>query len=116
MNPQEYWKILGQIAPAINTPTTLYTVPALRQTQVSFLSICNPNGGAVLVDFWVTRSGEAISPGNRVLAQLSLASHTTQTYALPFYLAAGDSLIIQSNTAATGFSAFGIETFPEQKI
>ena len=40
-------KVLGQLAPAATTTTTLYTAPNLNQTTVSSFNVCNRTSGAL---------------------------------------------------------------------
>ena len=55
------YRVLGQINPAANTQTTIYTVPAATSTIVSTVSICNTNSLATTFSLAVQPQGAALA-------------------------------------------------------
>lgn len=100
-------KILGQANVAANTDTTLYTVPASTQANVT---IHVTNVGAVSLAFRV-----ALVPNGDVLALKHYIAYDAsapvggiiQITALT--LAAGDKIVVRSNGTTVSFTAVGIE-------
>ena len=52
------YKVLGQVAPSATTLSTLYTVPALKQTVIAKVTVCN-RGAATSFRLSVAVAGAA---------------------------------------------------------
>lgn len=99
-------KKLGVATPAINTNTTLYTVPALK-SAVAVLNICNTNTTAVTVRVAISATatptiGEYIEydvsiPANGVLERGALA------------MEAGENVVIYASATNVAFRLHGME-------
>ena len=104
------YKVLGQSAPAANTNSDMYTVPAANSAVCSTLAICNRG---VSTAFRV-----AIRPGNASIANSQYLCFDTAVNAndslfltLGVTLAATDVVTVSANTANVTFSLFGSEIF-----
>lgn len=108
--PNSY-KIAGQAAPAADTDTTLYTVPASKQFVGSSILICNRNTTGVNSKFRI-----AVVPNGQVLAdqhylhfdQFAPARETV-TKTIGMSLATGDAVVVRSDSADLSFTLFGSE-------
>jgi hypothetical protein len=104
------YKVLGQVATAATTDTTLYTAPTGKDAVVSSLIIAN-RSTSVPASYRV-----AIRPGGAGIANqhyiafdvpVSAADSTTLT--LGITLSPGDIITVRASTANLSFSAFGSE-------
>ncbi len=105
------YKVLGQLNPAANTASTLYTVPAGNSSVVSTLTVCNQIGTAA--NFRV-----AVRPGGESLASKHYLNYDTQVPAndqlaitIGITLAATDVVTVYANTASVSFNLFGTELY-----
>lgn len=104
------FKILGQAAPAAATLTTLYTVPAGVQTACSCLLISNHNSGKIRFRISVAIGGAADTPAQYLFFDNLLSGTSTTTVEIGIPLSAGDVVRVQTDTTATSFNLFGIES------
>lgn len=103
-------KTLGQSAPAANTDTTLYTVPAANDTVIASLVICETGGAPATVRVTIDPAGGAVTvAGKSVAWALPIASNDTVILQFGGTLAAGTTIVIRSTTATVTFNAFGQE-------
>jgi hypothetical protein len=102
------YKVLGQVAPAITTLTTLYTVPAATSTTVSSLVVCN-TGLVCTFRASVAVAGAADNIKQYLYYDISLGIATTMVATLGITLAATDVVKCYSSLGTTSFSLFGVE-------
>ena len=107
------YKILGQIIPAANTLTTLYTVPAARSAVVSSINICNQstaNNQDIRVA--VIPSGATANAYHYVAYGLPIPYSDSISLALGVTLASNDYIqVYANNTTSISFAAFGLEVY-----
>jgi hypothetical protein len=101
-------KVLGQAAPAANTATVLYTVPAITEaTGKLFIT----NRGSKDARIWVaiTKSGGTLGNKDYICFDKTLAVRDTMEIT-GIALATGDFVNVKSSKADTSFSMIGTET------
>lgn len=103
------YKVLGQSNPSATTATTLYTAPALTQTIVSSISICNQAATAATYRIAVRVAGAALTASQYLAYDVSLPGNATDTLTLGVTLGAADVITVYASTATMSFAAFGSE-------
>jgi len=103
------YKVLGQVAPSATTDTTLYTVPALKETIVSTLVIANRAGTPALYRVAVRPNGATLANQHYLAYDVTVDFNDSATLTLGVTLGAGDVITVRSSSATTSFSAFGTE-------
>lgn len=103
------YKVLGQANPAATTAASLYTVPALTQTVVSTITVCNQAATAATYRIAVRVNGAALAATQYVAYDVSLPANATDTLTLGLTLGAADIISVYASTATMSFSAFGSE-------
>ena len=103
------YKTLGQSNPSATTATTLYTVPALTQTIVSTITVCNQSATAGSYRIAVRVAGGALSASQYITYDVSLSGNATDTLTLGLTLGAADVITIYASSATMSFAAFGSE-------
>lgn len=107
--PKAY-KVLGQAAPAADTDTTLYTVPAGKSAVSSSLTICNRDAGIVAAyRVAVVPSGATLSNQHYINYDKPLNAADTIALVLGLTLAAGDKIVVRASSANVSFGLFGSE-------
>lgn len=101
-------KVLGQVAPAAATATTLYTVPASTQAVCSTLSICNRDL-ATAYRVSVRPAGAAQDVKHYLVYDAVIAANDTILLTLGITLATTDVVTVYAGTSALSFSLFGAE-------
>lgn len=107
------YKIAGQSAPAANTDTLLYTVPASREFIESTLTVCNRDsaGGIAAFRIAVVPSAESLATKHYLAYDILIDSRGTEKFTIGFTLATGDKVYVRSSTANLSFSLFGCERY-----
>ncbi len=103
------FKVLGQVSPAANTDTTLYTVPALTQTIVSSIVVCNQNAAAKKFRVYIQVAGVALDIKQYLYFDVSVAATDTFVATIGMTLAATDVVTVRANATALSFNLFGQE-------
>lgn len=103
------YKVLGQINPAGNTMTSLYTVPASTQTVVSTITICNQAATTATFTIAVQPAGASILTKHYINFNTPVPANDTITLTLGITLATTDLIACSANTASVSFNAFGSE-------
>jgi hypothetical protein len=103
------YKVLGQVLPAANTPTTLYEAPAATSAVASTLTICN-QGVTTAFRVAVRPAGAALAPVHYIVYDSSVNTNDAVFLTLGVTLAATDVITVQASTANVSFSLFGQET------
>jgi hypothetical protein len=102
------YKVLGQSAPAANTDTTLYTVPAATSTVASTLSVCN-RGVSTTFRIAVRPAGASIVNQHYLVFDNVISAGDSIFLTIGVTLAATDVVTVRAGTADTSFSLFGSE-------
>lgn len=105
----ETLKTLGQLAPAANTLTTLYTVPASTSVSSSSIVVCNRVAADDTFRIAVAVGGAA----DEVKQYLAFDSEVTQdvprVFTIGITLAATDVVRVFAGTSNLSFNMFGVE-------
>ena len=103
-------KVLGQVAPAATTDTTLYTVPAATSTVASSIVVCNQNITIQSFRVAVRPAGAAIASQHYLLYDVSIPANDTFIATIGVTLAATDVVTVRADATGLSFSLFGEET------
>jgi len=103
------YKVLGQVAPATTTNTTLYTVPASTQTVVSTISVCNMTGGELSFRIAIRPAGATLESKHYIAYDAKVAGNDTTFITVGATLGAGDVITVYESAADIVFNAFGSE-------
>ena len=102
-------KVLGQSAPAATTLTDIYTVPALAETVVSTIAICNRSQGEVKMRIAVRPAGETIANKHYIAYDAPITGQDSTYVTIGATLAEGDVISVYSENTSLSFSVFGNE-------
>lgn len=106
----ETYKILGQVAPAANTTSNVYTVPAATQAVVSSIVIVNRNNSAnCTYRVAAQQAGAALANQHYVAYDAPIAALDTVALSLGITLGNTDVISVYSANANLSFSVFGTE-------
>lgn len=104
------YKVLGQVAPAAATDTTLYTVPTDKSAVASTLTVCNRSASAsAKIRVAVRPGGAALANQHYIFYELPVGAEDTAAFTIGMTLAVGDVVTVRSSTADVSFSMFGQE-------
>lgn len=103
------YKVLGQVAPAANTDTTLYTVPALTQAVISTINVCNQNNTAITFRIAVRPAGVTLAGLHYITYDTTVPAFDSLPVTIGITLATTDVITVRANTTGVSFSAFGSE-------
>jgi hypothetical protein len=102
------YKVLGQSAPAANTLTTIYTVPASTSAVCSTLAIAN-RGVSTFFRVAIRPAGAAIANSHYIAYDTVVSQYDSIFLTLGISLAATDVVSVFAATADVSFSLFGAE-------
>jgi hypothetical protein len=105
------YKVLGQLNPASDTPTTVYTVPSSNSAVISSIAICNTNAANALINIAVCPANTAITTAQYIVNNATCAPYDTIFLTLGVTLATTDTVVVQSNNNDTSFNIFGSEIY-----
>jgi hypothetical protein len=103
------YKVLGQVAPAADTDTTLYTVPAGKDAIVSTLVIANRAGSLATFRIAVRPEGATLANQHYIAFDVVVGAGDSTTLTLGIALSATDIVTVRGQSADLSFSAFGSE-------
>lgn len=103
-------KVLGQSNPAATTATTLYTVPASKQTVISTLVVANLAATAATFRVAVRPGGASLANQHYVAYDVTVGASDSTALTLGLTLAATDVVTVYASTANLAFNAFGDES------
>lgn len=103
------YKVLGQAAPAADTDTTLYTVPASRQAVISTLIVANRFTSIAGFTIAVRPAGAALSNEHYIAFGVAVGALDSTTITLGITLGETDVVTVSANNANLSFSLFGSE-------
>lgn len=104
----ETLKVLGQVAPAASALTTLYTTPAVTQTTVSSLVVCNTSQQPQTFRTSVAVAGAADATAQYVYYDVPITANSTFVATVGLTLGAADVVRVQSS-GSVAFGLFGVE-------
>lgn len=104
------FKVLGQVAPTLNTDTTLYTVPAGKQTVCQNMCICNQSATAGLVRVAIRPAGASIVAQHYLMYDYAWDGNMTDFLVIGITLAATDVVTVRANSSNFSFNLSGDES------
>jgi hypothetical protein len=103
------YKVLGQVKPAANTLTSLYTVPASTSAVISTIVVCNTTETAEEIRIAVRPAGAAIDAKHYIVHTVGVPAFANYTYTLGITLATTDVVSVYGLGGFASFSIFGTE-------
>lgn len=103
------YKVLGQVKPAANTFTTLYTVPTATSTIVSTINVCNQSAAVDVFRIAIRPVGETLDPKHYISFNTVVPAFDSISLTVGITLATTDVITVFSNLAASSFNVFGSE-------
>jgi len=108
------YKILGQVAPAVSTPTSLYVVPAAPVTGAVVSSIIVCNRGVDIAGFRVSvhPGGTGIQPQYYIYYDTPIAENDTFIATIGLTLESADEVQVEGTGVSGGdlsFQLYGSE-------
>lgn len=101
-------KTLGQIIPAANTLTAVYTVPSATNTISSSIIVCNQST-ATTFSISVAVGGASDTAKQYLFSAVPIGANTTLTITIGITLAATDVVRCLSASGSVSFNLFGSE-------
>jgi hypothetical protein len=101
------YQVLGQVATSATTATTLYTVPALKETIISTLVVANRNISAATYRIAIRPNGATLANQHYIAYDVPVGANDSTNITLGITLAAGDIITVYASNANLSFSAFG---------
>jgi len=105
------YKVLGQINPAANTLTTLYTVPSSNSAVISSVTVCNQGSTVATFSLAVQVAGATITSKQYLNFNTPVPANDTIHMTLGMTLAATDVISANANTTSVSFNVFGSEIY-----
>ena len=103
------YKVLGQVATAAATDTTLYTVPAATSTVVSTIIVANRAATSSTYRLAIRPAGATLANQHYIAYDVTVGAGDSTTLTLGITLAATDVVTVRASTVNLSFSAFGSE-------
>jgi hypothetical protein len=105
----EALKVLGQAAPAANTTTDLYAVPASTSIAASTIIVCNQTAASIKFRISVAVAGAALATKQYIYYDVVVLKSDSFTATIGIALAATDVIRVHTDTANVSFNLFGCE-------
>jgi hypothetical protein len=105
----EALKVLAQANPAATTSTNLYTVPALTNTSISSITVCNRSATPTTFRVSVAVAGAALADTQYIFFDQAIDGNSTFIATIGITLNAADVVRVFSGAATLTFIAFGVE-------
>jgi glucose-6-phosphate dehydrogenase assembly protein OpcA len=103
------YKVLGQVAPAATTDTTLYTVPSATETVVSTIVVANRAATAATFRIAIRPNAATLANQHYIAFDVTVAGNDSTTLTLGITIDAADVITVRGSTANLSFNAFGSE-------
>lgn len=103
------YKVLGQVAPSVDTNTNLYTAPANTSAVISTINICNQGANDASFRIAVRPGGEAIDTKHYIAYGTTVGGSDAISLTIGITLAATDVVSVYANATSVSFNAFGSE-------
>jgi glucose-6-phosphate dehydrogenase assembly protein OpcA len=103
------YKVLGQVEPAADTLTTVYTVPAATETIVANICIANLSSSPAAIRIAIRPNGEAIADKHYIVYDSGVDMYSYEFLTMPITLDATDVISVYSSTGTVSFNVFGSE-------
>lgn len=103
------YKVLGQVKPAAETLTTVYTVPAATETVVANICITNTSGAPSAYRIAIRPDGATIEDKHYIVYDAGVDSFSYEFLTMPITVNASDVISVYSSTGSVSFNVFGSE-------
>jgi glucose-6-phosphate dehydrogenase assembly protein OpcA len=103
------YKVLGQVATAATTATTLYTVGSLKDTVTSSIVVSNRAATGTTFRIAVRPAGAALANQHYLAYDTSILANDSVALTLGITLSATDVVTVYAGNANLTFSLFGSE-------
>jgi hypothetical protein len=104
------YKVLAQVAPAANTLSDLYIVPAATDVVISSLIIANRSTSVSgTYKIAITPNGETIANKHYIAFDVTLDPSESAILTMGLTLDSTDKVLVMGSTANLSFSIFGTE-------
>lgn len=102
-------KVLGQLAPAATTDSTLYTVGAGLGAIISSITVCNRDPAAATFRVAIRPAGAGLAALHYLYYDAPLAGNGTFIATVGLTLAATAVVTVRASTANLTFGLYGVE-------
>lgn len=102
-------KVLGQSNPSATTATTLYTVPAGRESVISSISVANLTTTGATFRIAIRPSGATLANVHYFGYDITVGASDTTVITVGITLAATDVVTVYASTGNLVFHAYGDE-------
>jgi hypothetical protein len=103
------YKILGQVKPAANTNTDLYTVPASTETVISSIIIANLDASDSAFSISLRPNNDPQADKHFIAKNVTVGASDSTTLTLGITLDALDVVTVSADSINLAFSVFGTE-------
>ena len=103
------YKVLGQSNPAATTLTSLYTVPAATEADVSSIVVANLTATDATFRLAVRPAGASISDEHYIGYDITVGASDSTVLTMGITMEATDVLSVYASTADVTFNAYGSE-------
>lgn len=103
------YKVLGQVATAATTDTSLYTVPAATDAVISTLIVANRAASPATFRIAIRPDGATLADEHYIAYDVAVGAADSTTLTLGLTLNAADVITVRASTADLSFSCFGSE-------
>jgi hypothetical protein len=103
------YKVLGQVEPAAETLTTVYTVPSATETVVANICITNISGAPAAYRIAIRPNGDAINDKHYIVYDAGVDAFSYEFLTMPITLDANDVISVYASHASVAFNVFGSE-------
>ena len=103
------YKVLGQINPAANTLSNVYTVPSATQAVISTITVCNQTATNSSYSIAVAPNAEVDNVKHYIIRGGVVPAADSIAITLGLTIDAGDQIRANTNNNSIAFSIFGSE-------
>ena len=103
------YKVLGQVAPAAATDTTLYTVPSSTEAVISTIVVASRSATARTYDIAIRPNGDTLANEHYIAKNVTVGASDSTTITLGLTLNAADVITVQGSSEDLSFNIFGSE-------
>lgn len=103
------YKVLGQVATAATTDTTLYTVPSATQVVISTIVVCNRGNASATYRIALRPNGATLANEHYLAYDVTIAANDTVPLTLGVTCDASDVFTVRASTANLTFQIYGCE-------
>lgn len=103
------FKVLGQVNPAAETNTDLYTVPSATETVISTIIIANLAGTSAAFDISIRPNNDPQVDKHFIAKNITVGAADSTTLTLGITLDALDVITVKASSINLAFNVFGTE-------